>query len=191
MHEKILEFLKIVGKLKKIERTGWITNAKLKPEECESVAEHIFRCAVLAALISDIKHLNFEKIVKMVLLHDLQEAIMGDWDTYAKEKFGEAKFRERERESINKLLSILPEEVRDEYSNIWNEFLEQKTQEANIAKQIDKLEMVLQALEYMEEGYNKEALNIFFYSSKEVFKDEDFKKLYDLLDAARKNLKSS
>jgi putative hydrolases of HD superfamily len=127
----------------------------------------------------------------MILLHDLQEAIMGDWDTYAKEKFGEIKFKEREKESINKLLSILPEEIRDKYSNAWNEFLEQKTIESNIAKQIDKLEMVLQALEYMEEGYNKEALSIFFDSSKEIFKDEDFKKLYDLLDTKRKALKTS
>jgi len=190
MHEKLIEFLNVIGKLKKIERTGWITTGKLKPEECESVAEHIFRCAILASLISDIKGINFEKIVRMILLHDLQEAIMGDWDTYAKEKFGEIKFKEREKESINKLLSILPEEIRDKYSNAWNEFLEQKTIESNIAKQIDKLEMVLQALEYMEEGYDKEALSIFFDSSKEIFKDEDFKKLYDLLDAKRKALKT-
>jgi putative hydrolase of HD superfamily len=191
LHEKIIEFLKIIGKLKKIERTGWITRVGLKPEECESVAEHIFRCAVLGALISDIKGVNFEKLVKMVLLHDLQEAIMGDWDSSAKRKFGEIKFREKEKESIQKLVSILPEEIREEYSNIWNEFLEQKTQEAKIALQIDKLEMVLQALEYMKEGYNKEALNRFFDPSEEVFTDEDFKKLYDLLNAERKNLKVS
>ncbi|MEM5772607.1 MAG: HD domain-containing protein [Candidatus Aenigmatarchaeota archaeon] len=86
MNEELIEFFKTIGKLKKIERTGWVTNVGI--ENPESVAEHSFRSAVLCMIFSDIKKLDTEKMVRMALIHDLAEALIGDWDNFAKKKLG-------------------------------------------------------------------------------------------------------
>jgi len=183
MLKEIIEFSKLIGRLKKTERTGWVTWVKI--ENPESVADHIFRTAVLGMVISDIKRLNTEKIVRMILLHDLSEAIMGDWDYYTKKKLGKEKKREREKESMEKVISLLPKKLRKKYFDIWKELFDEKSEEAKLIKQIDMLEMIFQALEYEKEGYDKERLDAFWRFHKEEFKDSDLKKLFELLGKER------
>lgn len=183
MLKEIIKFSKLVGKLKKVERTGWVTWAKI--ENPESVADHIFRTAVLGMIISDIKKLNTEKVVRMILLHDLSETIMGDWDYYTKKKLGKEKKLEREKEAMNKVLSILPRELNEKYSTIWKELFEGESEEAKLVKQIDILEMIFQALEYEKEGYDKERLDAFWRFHKDDFKDPNLKKLFELLEKER------
>jgi len=183
MLEEIIEFSRLIGKLKRTERTGWKTWVKI--ENPESVADHIFRTAVLGMLISDIKKLNTEKIVRMILLHDLSEALMGDWDYYAKRKLGEEKKEQREKESFDKIISLLPREVREKYLGIVKELMNKESEEAKLVKQIDNLEMIMQALEYEKEGYSKERLDAFWRFHKKDFKDKDFLNLFELLEKER------
>ncbi len=182
--EKIIEFAKIVGKLKKVERTGWVTTAKI--QNTESVAEHSFRSAILGMLISDIKKLDTEKVMRMLLLHDIAETVIGDWDLSAKKKLGLENKNRKEEEAFEKIMQMLPQEQKEEYLKLWKEFEEGKTEEAKIAYQAEKLEMVIQALEYMEEGYDREKLESFFKNEKEKFTDKDMKTLFEILEK-RKN----
>lgn len=188
MYEEILEFSKLIGKLKRIERTGWVTWANV--ENPESVAEHIFRTAVLGLVIADMKKLDTEKVVRMCLLHDLPEAIIGDWDPIAKKKLGIEKWKAKEKEALEKILLLLPENLREKYQETWNEFEEGKTNEAKIVKQLDRLEMIIQASEYLEEGYKEEDLKEFFDWHVKEFTDENLKKIFDLVNKKRLKYKS-
>ena len=183
MLEEILEFSKLIGKLKKIERTGWVTWSNV--QNPESVAEHIFRTAVLGLIVADMKKLNAEKVVRMCLLHDLPEAIIGDWDPIVKKKLGMEKWKAKEKEALTKLLSMLPEKIRGKYLEAWEEFEGMKTKEAKIVKQLDRLEMIIQALEYLEEGYKEDDLKEFFDWHVDEFKDPELKKLFDLINKER------
>jgi putative hydrolases of HD superfamily len=148
MDENIIEFLRIAGKLKKVERTGWVTQAGIS--DPESVAEHSFRAAIIGMLISDmrenqrflacrnserfscIKKLDTEKVMRMLLLHDIAEAIIGDWDLRAKKKLGVEKKNERENDAFEKIMQLLPKEQKERYGSLWKEFEERKTEEAKI-----------------------------------------------------------
>ena len=184
MLKEIIEFSMLVGKLKKIERTGWKTWAKI--ENSESVADHIFRTAILGMIISDIKKMDTEKIVRMMLLHDLSEALMGDWDYYAKRKLGIEKKEQREKESFAKIISSLPKELRESYGEIVNELLDKNSEYGRLVKEIDYLEMAIQALEYEREGYSKERLDAFWRFHKNDFKDKDILNLFEMLEKERK-----
>jgi putative hydrolase of HD superfamily len=187
MHEKIfeelIEFSRLIGKLKKIERTGWVNWVNV--EDPESVADHVFRTAILGMMIADIKKLDTEKIVRMILLHDISESLMGDWDYFAKKKLGNDRFKQREKEVVEKILPMIPEELREKYSEILKELIEEKTEESRLIKQIDRLEMLFQALEYEKEGYDKKRLERFWTHKKEIFVDPDLKKIFDLLKQKR------
>jgi len=183
MLKEILEFSKLIGKLKKIERTGWVTWANI--QNPESVAEHIFRTAVLGLIVADMKKLDTEKVVRMCLIHDLPEAIIGDWDPIAKKKLGIEKWKAKEKEAVNKLFALLPQDIRDKYVEAWREFEEVNTEEAKIVKQLDRLEMIIQASEYLEEGYKEEDLKEFFDWHVKEFTDADLKKIFELINKER------
>ncbi len=188
LHDKIIEFIRTVGKLKKVGRTGWVTWKGLNIPNPESVADHSFRTAVLGMLVADIKKLDSEKVMRMCLLHDVAESIIGDWDTYAKEKLGEDTKAKKENAAFEKIMEALPAGEREMYLKLWREFGEMNTPEAKIAYQSDKLEMIFQALEYMEDGYDKEKLNDWFIDEKGKFTDTDMKNIFDLLEKKAKNI---
>ena len=72
----LLDFFKNTSNLKNISRQGWID--KLSIEHPESVADHSYSMAIMAMIISDLENYDSEKILKMVLLHDLAESKIGD-----------------------------------------------------------------------------------------------------------------
>ncbi len=72
----ILNFLKTAANLKKTSRQGWID--KLSLDNPESVADHSYSMAIMGMVISDLQNYDSEKIIKMILLHDLAESKIGD-----------------------------------------------------------------------------------------------------------------
>ena len=83
---EIVEFSQIVARLKKVKRSGWISHVGVK--DPESVADHSFMCTLLAMCIGDMEGYDVKKLMRMALLHDVQESVTGDYDQYAKEKIG-------------------------------------------------------------------------------------------------------
>jgi putative hydrolase of HD superfamily len=69
-----LEFLRVVGKLKTLKRTGWVNNGVTLPE---SVADHMYRMAMCSFLITD-PALDRARLMKLAVVHDLAEALVGD-----------------------------------------------------------------------------------------------------------------
>jgi putative hydrolase of HD superfamily len=143
-----LEFLFKVGTLKKIKRSGWIKNGIA---QAESVADHLYRSALLAMVAGDILGLDSGKMVKIALLDDLAEAMTGDWMPEEQVAMGDEERKARERQAIERILSDLPDQLKKEYFSLWQEGQEERTPESKLCRQVDKLEMLIQALEYERE----------------------------------------
>lgn len=177
---KVLDFAFVLGKLKKIKRTGWIRNHIPNPE---SVAEHSFRMSVLAMILAPKIGADINKSVKMALIHDIGEAEIGDIVTRRgikdlpnlKEKI------KIERESLLKILSLAESA---EYVKLFDEFEENKTIEAKFVKQLDKLEMAIQAIEYEKE--HKINLQEFFDHTESLTTDKDLKEILNHILKLRK-----
>jgi putative hydrolase of HD superfamily len=169
----ILDFFKNSVNLKNIPRQGWMD--KLSIINPESVSDHSYSMAIMCMVISDLKNFNSEKILKMALLHDLAESLIGDLtpeqiDKEAKEKL--------ENNAFGKIIKNLPEQIKSKYLEIWFEYQENISPEAKLIHQIDKLEMALQAKIYQKNGYDKEKLESFFESAKKEIDDPQLKELF-------------
>ncbi|CAG8632852.1 7350_t:CDS:2 [Paraglomus occultum] len=159
----ILEFLHFCENLKKTKRTGWIDSKISLPE---SIADHMHRMAVIALLLND-PSVDKDRCVKMAVVHDLAESIVGDItprDGITKEE----KSR-REQEAMQKLCKdILGETPQSqEIYDLWTEYERAETREALFVKDLDKFEMIVQAYEY-ERSENCD-LSEFFKSTEGKF----------------------
>jgi len=175
--DNIIKFLRMSGRLKRILRSGWVEVGVDCPE---SVADHTFRTAVLCMIFSDLEDLDGLKMIRMALLHDLPETIIGDLTP--SEKTGEA--LEREDAAMKHLLSLLPEGLQQRYLKIWLEYIECKTEEAAVVRQLEKLEMTLQAREYEEVQLSPKGLERFIESADEIVTSPEIRKLFgSILDS--------
>jgi putative hydrolase of HD superfamily len=169
----MLDFFKTAANLKKIPRQGWVD--KLSLNNPESVADHSYSMAIMSMVISDLEKYDSEKILKMVLLHDLSESHIGD---YTPEQISKEKKNELENDAFNEIVKKLPDSLQIPYQKIWQEYQKNNSPEANIVHQIDKLEMALQAKIYQKDGQSKEKLASFFESAKNEIVDPKLKELF-------------
>jgi len=169
----ILDFFKTAANLKKIPRQGWID--KLSLDNPESVADHSYSMAVMSMVISDLENYNSEKILKMVLLHDLAESKIGD---YTPEQLSNEKKNKLENNAFDEIIKNLPDLIKSQYLQIWQEYQENNSPESKIVHQIDRLEMALQAKIYQKDGHSQEKLESFFESAKTDITDPKLKELF-------------
>ena len=168
-------FFQIAG-LKKLPRSGW--KIKLGLTDSESVAEHSYMMSVMAMILSDLKNLDSEKIIKMTILHDWAESKIGD---FMPEEIGYDKKSELETYAMMEILETLPAQIKAQYETLWNEFLVRETTEARLVHELDKLEMALQGKIY-EKQADPERVKPFIISAVEQIIDPDVKKvLVDIL----------
>ncbi|MBS7631191.1 HD domain-containing protein [Candidatus Bathyarchaeota archaeon] len=152
------EFLRIVGRLKRLPRTGWLES---RIEDPESVADHSFRTTVLAMILADLEKLDVEKVIRMALLHDLAEAEIGDLTPETKKGMRE-EYARVEREAFRRILGELPERLAEEYIELIKEYKDALTPEAKLVSEADKAEMLLQALDYEDVGVEHSRLRRFW-----------------------------
>lgn len=156
----LIDFIAEAGRLKRIPRTGWVECGVPDPE---SVADHSFRVALIAMVLADGRGLDTLKTVRMALLHDLAEAETGDL-TPIQKGLDSVAARRAEDEAMARLIDRLPEANRDTYNSAWREFTEGSTPEARLVRDVDKLEMVIQASEYEDAGCDKDRLMRFWHA---------------------------
>jgi putative hydrolase of HD superfamily len=137
----MLEF----NQLKLLYRQGWLRRG-LALEACETVAEHVLGVTMLAWWFCDqgFPGLNRDKLMRMALIHDLGEVFCGDITPYDQISPGEK--RRRERDAVRRVVSRLAYGM--EYLDLWEEYEAGRTNEARVVRQLDRLEMALQAVEY-------------------------------------------
>ncbi|MBS7655241.1 HD domain-containing protein [Candidatus Bathyarchaeota archaeon] len=176
MSSFIIKFLKNIEKLKEVKRSGWMKAGVKNPE---SVAEHVYGVTVLSMLISDLKNLNAEKMLRLAVIHDLEETVLGDLTPEEKKKI--VNLNAAENKAIKKVLSSLPFDLKRKYYKLWLDYKNGLSKEAKLIKELDKLEMVFQALIY-EEKFNLN-LEEFWETCENELKS--FKKILNELKHAR------
>ena len=154
-YEKLIDLMNLAGKLKRLKRTGWIETGISNPE---SVSDHTYRVTLLAMILSDLKNLDTEKVLKMSMIHDLPESIIGDLTPDQKEE----NHQSTEDRAMMEILSLIPPQSRKEYAIIWREYQEMTSDEAELVYAADKLEMILQAHEYSSEKIGLSKIQNFF-----------------------------
>mmetsp|Transcript_11564 Transcript_11564/g.14353 ORF Transcript_11564/g.14353 Transcript_11564/m.14353 type:complete len:184 (-) Transcript_11564:1003-1554(-) len=163
-----ITFLRFVGQLKTNKRTGWVYNDVDKPE---SIADHMYRMAVMTCLVKD-SSLDSAKCVKMAIVHDMAECIVGD--IAPADNIPKAEKMRRETEAMDHLCSLIEDTpAATEFKALFDEYNEQKTPEAQFVKDLDRLEMIIQAAEY-EDSQNKN-LQEFFNSTKGLIRHPEVK----------------
>ncbi|XP_046958631.1 5'-deoxynucleotidase HDDC2 isoform X3 [Lynx rufus] len=94
--QNLLQFLRLVGQLKRVPRTGWVYRNVQSPE---SVSDHMYRMAIMALVTKD-EHLNKDRLVlqeamkqlTQLLPEDLRKELYGLWEEYETQSSAEAKF---------------------------------------------------------------------------------------------------
>ncbi|MEK7111325.1 MAG: HD domain-containing protein [Patescibacteria group bacterium] len=140
----IIDFIKKAEKLKTELRHSWTSDAKRQ----ESVAEHTWSACLLAMTLFDEISIKVQeaRTLKMIIIHDLGEAIIGDIPVFEVSKRQNKKF-ENEKKAIRKIVTdITDKKLASEIVDLWEEFEEKKTPEALLARACDKLDVLLQHL---------------------------------------------
>jgi len=142
-------------RLKRLFRQGWLKRG-LPQELCESVAEHSFGTALLALLLAgksgncgEFGRLDSSRASLLALVHEMGESYAGDItpvDGVSRED-KEA----LERDAIMRALEGHSD--REWFLSLWEEFEKGTTPEARFVRQLDRLEMGLQAALHEAEGF--------------------------------------
>ena len=169
----VLDFFKNALNLKNISRQGWID--KLSIKHPESVADHSYSMAIMAMVISDLENYDSEKILKMVLLHDLAESKIGD---FTPDQISKDKKEKIESGAFKDIIEQLPNPIKLEYGKIWKEYQNKQSPESQIVHQIDRLEMALQAKMYQKSGSSEEDISTFLETAKSDITHPKIKELF-------------
>ena len=163
--EKKLKFIELVDKMKEIKRIIYIRNWQL-----ESDADHSWHLAIMVmTFIDDFRELDYEKTIKLALVHDLVEVYA--WDTPVLDKNLEKSKYQREQEAFERLKTefweILPEiiELLDDYEN-------KKSLESKFVYSLDKVHPIIQT--YLEWWKAWQEFKIDF----EELKQRQYSKIY-------------
>lgn len=137
-----LEFLLELDKLKAILR-------KTRPvglTRYENTAEHSWHVALMAMLLAEhaVPAINVDRVVKMLLLHDIVE-IDAD-DTFLYDEAATAGKAEKEEAAAQRLFGMLPPAQAAEFTALWREYETRSTDDGRFAYACDRLLPMLQNL---------------------------------------------
>lgn len=172
MEEKLknsMRFYMLATQLKYKIRSGWDkSHWNVSKERVESIAEHVYGTCILALSIdSEFKtDLDINKVIKMLVLHELGEVIIGDITPF--DNITPEEKMEKEHEAMREVIGDLANQ--EEFLSLLFEFDEKKTKEAIFAHHCDKLEADIQAKVYQDMGcqhpLDEQENNVVFKSNK-------------------------
>ncbi|MBU0756954.1 MAG: HD domain-containing protein [Nanoarchaeota archaeon] len=180
-----IQFFNEVNRLKSLKRKGWVDK---DVKDSESVAEHSYRMAVMAVFLTP-ENLDREKIIRMALVHDLGEIDNGDITPH--DGVSDDIKHAGEKKGIERLASYMDEKNSADLISLWEEYNEKKTSEALFVKDLDILEMMLQADEYEKEqkdNINQERWDFWEYSD-ERLKHPKIREIFEELKKQRNVMK--
>ncbi|MCJ1479369.1 hypothetical protein MMC13_008054 [Lambiella insularis] len=164
-------FFHLLERLKTTPREGW---RRFNIDNGESISDHMYRMSIITMLAptSLSSQLDVPRCTKMALIHDMAESLVGDItpvDNVSKKE----KCR-RETTSMHYLTTHLlgkvergGKEAGNDMRKIWQEYEDNKTLEAKFVHDVDKLELVLQMVEY-EKRYGKLDLGEFAWVAEKI-----------------------
>ena len=158
-----LAFLMEIDKMKTVLRRTLVADGSKR----ENDAEHSWHLAMYSMVLYEYadnpENIDLNRVIRMVLVHDLVEVYAGD--TFCYDAKGNEDKEQREREAADKLFALLPKEQGDEYRALWEEFDRMDTPDSRFAASTDRLQPLLN--NYVTQGHTWKLGDI---SSKDVFK---------------------
>ena len=134
-----IQFILEIDKLKGILRQTLLTDRSRQ----ENSAEHSWHLAIMAVLLAEYAPgtVDIERVLKMLLIHDLVEIDAGD--TFCYDQTGNQDKATRELQAADRLFGLLPSDQRDAFRALWEEFEARETLEAQFANALDRLQPFL------------------------------------------------
>ncbi|MEB3207166.1 MAG: HD domain-containing protein [Vampirovibrionales bacterium] len=142
--EKVADFLLKAFHLKDVLRSGWV---RIKVKQPESVAAHSWSLGLMALTLAP-SNMRLDKLLLYALIHDLPEADHDVGDITPYDNISSAKKFEMEDNALKKLCKDFPH-----IYQAWLEYAGGTTPEARFIKQLDKLDVALQASLYAKRGH--------------------------------------
>ena len=175
--DKTVDFIKEIEKLKSVTRFNRTLDGRF-----ENSAEHSWQGAITAIVFQDYypEKLNMEKVISMLLIHDLGEIYAGDTWVFDDEK--KLHSHDRELASIERTMSILPEEKYLNMKKSWLEFEKGQSAEARYARVIDALVPLINHLEVSESNYNPDNISSDMVLEKKKFIKGESEELWKLTE---------
>lgn len=163
---QILDFVVEIEKIKAVLR-------KSRPvglERYENSGEHSWHVCLSALMLKDYANepVDINRVIKMLLIHDLGEIDAGDKIVYSSETVEQ---KLAEEKGVSRLLEILPNGIGDEYLALWQEFEEGVTPESKFAKAVDRVPPLLHNIHGNGHGWKKNNIpkgKVFDLNSKRI-----------------------
>ncbi len=136
-----IEFMIEIDKLKNISRKTILTNQSRE----ENSAEHSWHVAMAVFLFSEYvpdREIDLNRVIKMLLVHDLVEIDAGD--TYCYDDQGRKDQALREQTAAGRIFKILPSDQSRSFRALWDEFENRVTPESKYANALDRFQPFLQ-----------------------------------------------
>ena len=171
-----LTFIREAERLKHVHRSAYTSTGKQ-----ESTAEHTWRLCLLGMVFeSEFAGIDFGKLLKICVVHDLGEAISGDIP--AVEQVNVPNKSALERADLVSLLSHLPDPIHAQFLALWDEYENAASPEARLVKGLDKIETIIQH----NQGKNPEDFDYAFnlhYGQQQMAAHPLFGRIRALIDA--------
>lgn len=146
----MFHFYAMLSRMKLISRWGLMRNTR-----SENLCEHSFETAVIAHALAVLRNTRFggnadpERATLLALYHDSSEILTGDLPTPVKYFNPEirAAYREVETVAQNKLLTMLPDDLRPCYESVFRAAGEGDRELLPLIKAADKLSAIIKCME--------------------------------------------
>ncbi len=171
--------------LKHLYRQGWLRRG-IAPGGCESVAEHSYGVAMLAALtaIAWFPELDLHRVILLALVHDIGEIYAGD--IVPSDAIEPADKSRRERSAVQHIFGKSPQA--ELLLQVWEDYERAESPEARHVRQIDRLEMAMQARVY--ELFHENSLEEFYASAATGIQDAPLEDMLESLKLHREQVRS-
>jgi len=164
-----VQFFHLLGRLKTTRRQGWLDYGL---QDVESIADHMYRMSIITMLcprsLVEKLDINVSRCTKMALVHDMAESLVGDLTPSQKEQieaqYGKGEKSRREGAVMQYVGNIMlgnveggqkgnePGDAGKDLITAWQEYEDSKTNDSKFVHDVDKIELLLQMVEYEREG---------------------------------------
>ncbi|KAJ8681545.1 hypothetical protein QAD02_017337 [Eretmocerus hayati] len=179
----VMDFMELTGRLKHLKRRGWEMKNTHDPE---TISGHMYRMATLCFLVDpNSTKLDKLKLVEMALIHDLAECIVGDITPHC--GISPEQKHKMEDDAMVKICENLGERG-VEMLKLFREYEEQKSPEAQYIKDLDIIDLLMQAYEYEKRDKNPGHYQEFFTSQEGKIRNPFIKDILREIESQRKAL---
>lgn len=138
--KNIMAFFIEAEKLKTTLRHSWTNDSTRQ----ESTAEHSWMLCLIAIILFERLTIKIDqlRVLKILIVHDLAEVIIGDIPAFDSKRRKNKK--EREKAGLEQIIKNLPDDTKKEIRELFEEYENKTTLEAKVAQAVDKFEAPLQ-----------------------------------------------